>query len=713
MTRLTSRTRGAGMARTGTDSMRSALALGLAALLSSCSDGSSGPPVAVDHGTVDVARADGGAGAPDRGADSHGASDREPPLQGDGGTGCPKGFALCGGTCVDPLSNLTFCGASGDCQGSNAGAACASGEVCSAGTCDLTCQSGLVECGGTCVDPQTSLAHCGASGSCAGSSAGTACKSGEICSAGACTLSCQSGLVACGGVCTDPQSSSAYCGASGSCAGSSAGTACKSGEVCKSGTCTLTCPSGLVVCGGTCIDPSSNPSYCGASGSCTGSGAGKKCPLTSACVASQCKSLLMQWGTTTALESSSYDATGPEAASSSTGNGVVVWRSYDGAHYQVAANRYFFSSGTWSGAAILSTGLYNAFSPGVAIDASGNIHVVWEQNSSVLASRYSASSGTWGTAAVIASGASYPCSSPRVAVDGSGNAVAVWLKSDGTAHHVYASRYSASGGAWGAETSIEKSSLDSGAPQLAVDPSGDAVAVWRQQLFSSVTEYRVVANRYSASSGAWGTAAQVSDTSIHSDCFTAIRVAIDASGNAIAVWTERDSSSSVQSVYASRCPASSGAWGTPALLESSATTASEPRVAVDADGDAVAVWLQSSGSTSHVAANRYSASSGAWGTAALIESSSADASSPRLASDTDGNVMAVWVEGSLLAYTLYASRYSPLSGSWGTPISLDNTSLAAPSPTVAIDGYGYPLAAWDKLDSSSSTTRSIYADVYE
>ncbi|WP_437317615.1 cadherin-like beta sandwich domain-containing protein [Sorangium sp. So ce385] len=193
---------------------------------------------------------------------------------------CQSGLLACDGTCIDPDTDRDHCGASGDCTGSDAGVACADGEICSgAGRCELSCQSGLVACGGTCIDPDTDRDHCGASGDCRGSDAGVACADGEICNgAGRCELSCQSGLVACDGTCIDPDTDRDHCGASGDCTGSDAGLACADGEICNgAGRCELSCQSGLVACGGTCIDPDTDRDHCGASGDCTGSDAGLAC----------------------------------------------------------------------------------------------------------------------------------------------------------------------------------------------------------------------------------------------------------------------------------------------------------------------------------------------------------------------------------------------------------------------------------------------------
>ncbi|WP_437814035.1 cadherin-like beta sandwich domain-containing protein [Sorangium sp. So ce1078] len=151
---------------------------------------------------------------------------------------CQSGLVACGGRCIDPATDRDHCGARGDCSGSDAGAVCGAGEICDgAGRCELSCQSGLVACGGRCIDPATDRDHCGASGDCSGSDAGAVCAAGEVCSGGACEASCALPLVACGGACVDPATDETYCGATGDCAGASAGSTCSAGEACVAGAC--------------------------------------------------------------------------------------------------------------------------------------------------------------------------------------------------------------------------------------------------------------------------------------------------------------------------------------------------------------------------------------------------------------------------------------------------------------------------------------------
>lgn len=149
---------------------------------------------------------------------------------------CQQGFIDCGGTCVDPNTSDTFCGATGDCKGDNAGVACAAGHKCDgAGKCVLSCQAGLIDCDGTCIDPNTSDAFCGASGDCQGANAGATCAPGYECDgAGKCALCCPSDFVECDGKCVDPSTSPTYCGADAAC---TSFATCTATQACVNGAC--------------------------------------------------------------------------------------------------------------------------------------------------------------------------------------------------------------------------------------------------------------------------------------------------------------------------------------------------------------------------------------------------------------------------------------------------------------------------------------------
>ena len=73
-------------------------------------------------------------------------------------------------------------------------------------------------------------------------------------------------------------------------------------------------------------------------------------------------------------------------------------------------------------------------------------------------------------------------------------------------------------------------------PRIAVDPSGNALAVWQRNATNG-TQTNIGVNRYTAGAG-WGTAQAL--TNDPAGVAWRPHIAMDASGNAIAVWIQHD-----------------------------------------------------------------------------------------------------------------------------------------------------------------------------
>lgn len=197
---------------------------------------------------------------------------------------CPTGETVCGAECVDTQRDRDNCGA--------CGSACGDGQVCSTGACADSCPTGEVACNGQCIDPHRDNSFCGASADCEGANAGSACGPGSVCNgAGLCAQTCVGGELVCNGQCIDPDRDNTFCGASTDCEGANAGTTCDSGFVCDgTGTCALTCDSSRLECSGSCIDPMTDPNFCGAT-DCGGGSTGTACGPAEACQAGVCQPL--------------------------------------------------------------------------------------------------------------------------------------------------------------------------------------------------------------------------------------------------------------------------------------------------------------------------------------------------------------------------------------------------------------------------------------
>lgn len=107
-----------------------------------------------------------------------------------------------------------------------------------------------------------------------------------------------------------------------------------------------------------------------------------------------------------------------------------------------------------------------------------------------------------------------------------------------------------------------------------------------------------------------------------------------------------------------------GRWGSEEVLSGSPDRHGNAGIAIGPGGEAMAVWIRG-GATAEIWANRY-APEGGWGTPERIDAAEArEATSPQLAIDAAGNVVASWgqTDGASDA-GVWANRFTPTAG-WG------------------------------------------------
>jgi hypothetical protein len=360
---------------------------------------------------------------------------------------------------------------------------------------------------------------------------------------------------------------------------------------------------------------------------------------------------------------------------------------------------------TWGGAVEIDAGANHAVHPQVAMDANGNAIAVWRQFDGtyvydIYAKRYDALTDTWGEAVLLEVN-TYRTTDPKVAVDASGNAIAVWSQYDGTLYDdIYANRYDAKTGTWGGAVIIDAGNYHTGVPQVAVDAGGNAIVVWAQS--DSVSVYDIYANRYDAVTGTWGGAVMIN---AGADSASRPQVALDASGNAIAVWRQDDGVSF--DIYARRYDALTGTWGGAVIIDAGNDYASAPQVAVDASGNAIAVWMQEDGVSFNVYANRYDALTGTWEGVLIIDATTGKASTPNVSVDASGNAIAVWLQ----INNIYANHYDAVTGTWDGALIIEMGAGNAPNdPQVSVDASGKAIAVWWQWDG---TYDNVYVNHFQ
>lgn len=296
---------------------------------------------------------------------------------------------------------------------------------------------------------------------------------------------------------------------------------------------------------------------------------------------------------------------------------------------------------------------------------------------------------SWGPAVRISSGdVLHNPAGPQVAIDTAGNAIGVWQEAVGLSvrNGVWASRYGAGTG-WSTPATIDDSVGNSGAPQLAMTPSGVAVATFVQSAANNGGGIRMQATRFDGS--AWGGVARVDtlDAVIDADH----RVAIAPDGAATLAFNQSDN------VTGRRATASTssavGAWAAPEVI--GATRSHEPQVAVAANGDAVMAWLVAeTPSTGSVWASRRRG--GIWSVPVRVVAGGKELASLRLGADASGNAVAVWQERPTVRTEVHATRLAAASGAWNVPARLNDGSLQAFAPRLAVGGAGDTLVVWSE-----------------
>lgn len=312
----------------------------------------------------------------------------------------------------------------------------------------------------------------------------------------------------------------------------------------------------------------------------------------------------------------------------------------------------------------------------------------------------SAAAGHWGTAEGVDINNHGLSPHPQVAVDDSGRATVVWSYYDSQGKNSYVlARRSAAGAAWEREAVLGSGSGTTAAfePRVAVAPGGEALAVWQQQDSSGV---RILANRCPAEGG-WANTTQSIATSANNGEAGYPQAAINEGGGAVVVWSTMDH------VWASTySPA--GGWGAPRSIEApGGGTASQAQVAMDSSGNALAVWSQGEAGARHIYAGRYTAGTGTWDAAAMIDTAAGTAASPQLAMEpTSGRAVAVWEQPDGAVAGIWASGYTGTGWDGATVISAG----AAAAPRVAVDAGGRAVAVWEQSDG---TLTSIRANSYD
>ncbi|WP_437678300.1 hypothetical protein [Sorangium sp. So ce131] len=405
----------------------------------------------------------------------------------------------------------------------------------------------------------------------------------------------------------------------------------------------------------------------------------------------------------------------PQVAVASNGDALLVF--YD--QGTVWARRYIKESDSWDSLLQINDSGSRGVNASVAIDADGDGLVVWYSNSvggAVFARRFTASLGWsagWGAVETVAAGTSGTSSqSTTVVMTPAGHAaVGIDVQTVATsAREGYLAIYEVGQG-WRTPVKVSGSTTSCNGTAVGVSTVGTtlrAVAAWYQSdgerldVLGNVYTYDLTTHSGSAGSPQ---ALEADDTLDH----LSPRVVMDGSGNAMAVFLQRNSTSSVSHVIANRY--AGGVWAGATGVDTAGERASNYSVAMNSEGEGVVAFRQC-GADCAVWARRFSATS--FQPPDKLSTDENSVADPEVAVDGAGRGLAVWAQDAAARQSIFASELSPALG-WTAAHPLEDDNAAEHwKPTVGFGPNGTGVAAWvHEATTNDLMRRSIFADIYK
>lgn len=282
-----------------------------------------------------------------------------------------------------------------------------------------------------------------------------------------------------------------------------------------------------------------------------------------------------------------------------------------------------------------------------------------------------------------------------VAIAPSGDYVVVWSSNnqDSNEWGVYGQRYDKDGTAQGSEFSINQTtSRGQQWATVAMDDDGGFIAVWSSegQDGDNPSETNVYARRYNATGTALSNEFLVNTTTTNSDQYNA-SIAMDADGDFVIVW-EGNGVGDGHGIFGQRYDADGSPQGGEFLINDLSLASNQRDVAasMDDNGNFVVVWDDLNGFHAKLYDNTGTSLGGQFSI-----TTDATAGNGSVAMDANGDFVAVWRQDGF-GKAVWARRYD----SSGSPLAAEfrvNSTIVGDQthPSVSIDGAGNFVVVWE------------------
>lgn len=302
------------------------------------------------------------------------------------------------------------------------------------------------------------------------------------------------------------------------------------------------------------------------------------------------------------LSADAADSANPQVATDATGNIFVVWEN-DTAGLGILFSRSIDGGLTFSAPVFLSTNMGGSVSPQMLVDLTGNINVVWEDDSvgaaDISYSRSANSGVSFSTPKSLSRNVGNSVSA-QIAVDLAGNINVIWENNSPGNLDVFYSRSTDNGTTFSIPKNLSNDLGDSRSPQIAVDSSGSVNVLWAANIPPNFnTDVFFVRSN---DGGATFSAVQNLSSNVGFSANPWLNV--DAGGNVNVLW--EDSTPGNRDIFFAQSSGGSATFSAPQNLSSDPGLSSFAQMAADKNANLNVVWQDATPGVSQIFFSRFS-----------------------------------------------------------------------------------------------------------
>ncbi|HEX9437760.1 MAG TPA: RHS repeat-associated core domain-containing protein [Candidatus Limnocylindria bacterium] len=270
---------------------------------------------------------------------------------------------------------------------------------------------------------------------------------------------------------------------------------------------------------------------------------------------------------------------------------------------------------------------------------------------------------------------------------------------------IYFSRRDPTTAAWSANRRVndDATGRTQWRPSIAIDGSNDAYAAWQDDRDGNRSpDTNIYFSKRTASTGTWSANVRVNDDTRGSATQSEPKIAVTADGAAVAVWS--DFRSNQWNVYSARLTAGGSTWS--ANIRVTDNTSSRkwtPDLVVGPDGTAYAVWEDDRGGNSDVWFAKLPAGASAWtanqklsddpGTAAQYD--------PHVAIDAAGDLIVVYLDDRAPGTHVRSTRLLAGTSTWEPSRTASDAAAIPVALALGVRADGNAFAAWQDARGTS------------